>query len=268
VSLIFFREENKFLKQERKREVFLYWREIAMEPMSAVEYDRAWATEWDDMKRYGPFSRYVRRILKSIIRPLEFRSVLDVGCGQGSLLEELRAEFPHIKPHGIDISQSAIELARQKVPNGRFWVLDIAKESLDEKIDLVVCSEVLEHIPDDSLALRRLARMTGKYLVISTPQGRMRQFEKTVGHVRNYAPGELVQKLEQNGFVIVSVLEWGFPFYSPLYRDVLELTGGKGTTGEFGIVRKLLSNFIYYLFMLNSSTRGDEIFVVARPADQ
>ena len=41
--------------------------------------------------------------------------------------------------------------------------------------------------------------------------------------MRNYARGELVRKLEETGFVVVSVIEWGFPFYSPLYRDFLYL---------------------------------------------
>jgi hypothetical protein len=94
----------------------------------------------------------------------------------------------------------------------------------------------------------------------------MRRFERKVGHVRNYAPGELVQRLERNGFVVVSTIEWGFPFYSPLYRNFLAITGSKGTTGEFGRLRKLISNSIYQLFKLNSSKRGDEIFILAKSA--
>jgi len=237
-----------------------------MEAMSAAAYDHGWETKWDDMKRYGPFSCHIRHLIKDIIRPLTFESVLDVGCGQGSLLADLRSEFPHVKLNGVDISISAVELARMKVSDGQFWVLDITEEHLDEKLDLVVCSEVLEHIPDDMAALGNLAHMTGKYLIVSTVQGRMRRFEaEEVGHVRNYAPGELVQKIEQSGFRSIRVVEWGFPFYSPLYRNVLELTGSRGTTREFGPVRKVISNAIYCLFMLNSSKRGDEIFVLAEP---
>jgi SAM-dependent methyltransferase len=234
-----------------------------MQTISHAAYDEGWQFKWDDMKRYGPFSRHLRRILKEMIRPLKFVSVLDVGCGQGSFLEELQSEFPHIKPFGIDISSSAVELARKRVPEGRFAVLDIADKVFDEKCDLVVCSEVLEHIPDDLGTLRNLRKITGKYLLISTPQGRMRQFETQVGHVRNYAPGELINKVESTGFNVLSVVEWGFPFYSPLYRNFLDLTGSKGTTGEFGSVRKLVAKMIYLLFSLNSSKRGDEIFVLA-----
>lgn len=234
-----------------------------MQKISTTVYDEGWQCKWDDMKKHGPFSRHLRRIMKEMIRPLQFESVLDVGCGQGSFLQELQSEFPHIKPFGIDISSSAVELARNRVPGGRFSVLDITEKVFDQKCDLVVCSEVLEHIPDDIGALRNLRKITGKYLLISTPQGRMRQFETKVGHVRNYAPGELVDKIESTGFAVVSMLQWGFPFYSPLYRNFLDLTGSKGTTGEFGLFRKLLAELLYLLFSLNSSTRGDEIFVLA-----
>ena len=228
------------------------------------DYDQAWDAKWDDMKKYGPMSRHIRRNIKLLIRSLDFQTVLDVGCGQGSFLAELRADFPHIKPFGTDISASGVELARRQVPEGQFWVLDATKERLDEKFDLVVCSEVVEHILDDMAVLRNIAHMTGKYLVVSTVQGRMRRFEASeVGHVRNYASGELVQKIQASGFKVRKVVEWGFPFYSPLYRDFLQLTGSKGTTGAFGPMRKILSIVIYYLFMLNSSKRGDEIFVLA-----
>jgi len=235
-----------------------------MQKMLTADYNEGWEFKWDDMKRYGPFSRHLRRIIKKMIRPLDFKSVLDVGCGQGSFLKELETEFPNIRAYGIDISRTAIELARKRMPNGKFYVVDITERFLDDSCDLVVCSEVLEHIPDDLLALQNLKKMTGKYLLVSTPQGKMREFEKQVGHVRNYAPGELVKKIESSGFKILSVVEWGFPFYSPLYRNFLDMTGSKGTTGEYGLFRKLIAKLIYLVFLLNSSRHGDEIFVLAK----
>jgi SAM-dependent methyltransferase len=234
--------------------------------MDAFDYEAIWKTTWGDVQSYGPFHRHLRRIMTEMIRPFNFQTVLDVGCGQGSLLAELRSHFPHIVPNGVDISSSALALARQRVPDAKFCVLDITKRSLDKKCDLVVCSEVLEHIPDDVSAIQNLRKMTKNYLLVSTPQGRMREFEKQIGHVRNYARGELLTKLEKNGFAILSVVQWGFPFYSPLYRDFLELTGSKGTTGEFGLARKLAANLVYALFMLNSGKHGDEIFVLAKPS--
>jgi 2-polyprenyl-3-methyl-5-hydroxy-6-metoxy-1,4-benzoquinol methylase len=178
-----------------------------MKEMPTTDCNEGWEFKWDDMKKSGPFSRHLRRIIKNIIRPLNFESVLDVGCGQGSFLQDLQAEFPNIKPFGIDISSASIELSRKRVPNGRFSVVDVTDSSLDERCDLVVCSEVLEHIADDLLALHNLQKMTRKYLLVATPQERMREFEKQFGHVRNYAPGELVKKIETSGFTVLSVKE-------------------------------------------------------------
>lgn len=232
--------------------------------MGAVEYDSHWESR-EEMKIYGPFSRVLRRLIFNLVRSLNFTSILDVGCGQGSFLEELYAEFPHVLICGTDISVKAIEMASARVPQGKFQVLDLSKEYLDETFDLVVCSEVLEHIIEDRKAIGNLARMTKKFLIVSAPQGRMRAFEISVGHVRNYAYGELVQKLQQEGLNIKQVIEWGFPFYSPLYRDFLNILGGKGTTGKIGPFRKIIAMGIYGLFRLSSSRRGDEIIVLAEP---
>ncbi|MGN6733492.1 MAG: methyltransferase domain-containing protein, partial [Candidatus Binatia bacterium] len=89
-----------------------------MQRMPTADYDDGWEFKWDDMKTYGPFSRHLRRIIKKMIRPLDFKSVLDVGCGQGSFLKELQTEFPDIRAHGIDISRTAVELARKRMPDG------------------------------------------------------------------------------------------------------------------------------------------------------
>ena len=43
--------------------------------IKAPDYDAGWTTEWDDMKRYGPFARHVRRLIMSLMRTVEFESV-------------------------------------------------------------------------------------------------------------------------------------------------------------------------------------------------
>ncbi len=241
--------------------------------MPVAEYDAGWESQWDDMKKYGPMSRHIRRIIKALARRVPFESVLDVGAGQGSLLQELMGEFPRIRSaFGCDISPKAVDMARRKVPAAEFAVVDVEHGPLDalagRTFDLVICSEVLEHIPDDLAAMRHLRRLTRGHLIVSTMQGRMRAWEPAaVGHVRNYARGELRRKLEQAGFQVVKQIDFGFPFYSPLYRGLLSATGSRGTTGAFGPGRRLLSAALYYLFLLNLPIWGDEVFILARPAD-
>jgi SAM-dependent methyltransferase len=227
-----------------------------------LDYDEGW-DQWDDMKRYGPMSRHTRRLIWSFIGKLRYNSVLDVGCGQGSPLEEIAHRRPGVELAGVDFSPRAVELARLRMPNAIFSVLDLTKETLDKKYDLIICTDVLEHIPDDLAALRNMREMCGRWCLVSTIQGRMRDYELHMGHVRNYRRGELRAKIEDAGFVVRRQVDWGFPLYSPLYREVLRYFPPSATTGKFGFKRRAFSLALYYLFLLNASKLGDYVFCLA-----
>ena len=234
-------------------------------PMDAADYDALWAAGWDDTRLYGPMARHCRRLMKKMSADLTPRSILDVGCGEGSLLRDLLANHPDAIGTGIDVSDKAVALARTVVPDASFKVGDVANAPLPDTFDLVVSADVVEHITDDSAAIRNLAAMTapGGRMIIATLQGRMRTFERQVGHVRNYAPGELEEKIQAAGMSVERTVAWGWPLYSPLYRNLLEVLDNKGTMGRFGLMRKLICHLLYALFMLNRSNKGDYLFVRA-----
>ena len=235
-----------------------------MSTLSVGQYNEGWESQWDDMKKYGPFARHLRRLILAVIQPLHFESVLDVSCGQGALLTEIAEQFPHAQLCGTELSATALTLTQRRLPHGQFWPLDLEQAQLPQQFDLVTCSEVLEHIPDDVAAIRHLAAMSRRYVLISVPQGRMRSHEPAAfGHVRNYTRGELVQKLAHAQLRVTVAIEWGFPFYSPLYRDLMNLTGGKGTIGRYSAGQKLIAQLVYAVFRLNSARRGDELIVLA-----
>ena len=229
-------------------------------------YDTVWSGGWDDMRHYGPMARHCRRLVLAMTNDVRAASILDVGCGEGSLLRALADAHPGATAAGIEVTDNAVALARRNLPGGTFAIADITQGRLDLSFDLVVCADVVEHLVEDDAALRNMAAMTnpGGCVLVATLQGRMRPFEVGVGHVRNYAPGELEAKMTRAGLRIERVLEWGFPFYSPLYRNFLEFLGNRGTTGRFGLGRKLLCHVLYGIFLLNSARRGDYIFVRAR----
>jgi len=231
--------------------------------LALAGYDEGWDSKWTDMRRYGPTGRHLRRIVSRIIAGLPVRTVLDVGCGEGSLIQALRVGKPATYA-GADFSESALRIARQRTPDAEFFRLDLTEGALDRRFDLVVCTDVVEHIEDDETAIANLARMTGRYLLVATMQGRMRPYEIGVGHVRNYRHGELEAKIRATGLEIERVVEWGFPFFSPLYRDLLTLTGARGTEGSYGPMRRFVTTALYSLFLANRWSKGDYIFVLAR----
>lgn len=225
-------------------------------------YDSSW-DKWTEMKQFGPMSRHVRRLSLGILKRLNFRSVLDAGCGEGSFLSALQIVKPGLSLSGVDISEVAVTHARKLLPGAKFYVADLEKEIIEKTFDLVTAIDVIEHIPDDITFLHNIRRMTDKYFLVCTLIGRMRPFEKSVGHVRNYTEKELIEKLSASDFRVVLVKKWGLPFYSPLYRNILQYVPESAYTGRFSFSKKVTSQLLYYLFKFNFSNRGDVIFILA-----
>ncbi|NLD95144.1 MAG: class I SAM-dependent methyltransferase [Fibrobacter sp.] len=231
-------------------------------PDNKAIYNENWK-QWEDIKRYGPMSRHTQRIVKNICSTLSFSSVLDVGCGPGVFLDILKKRFPHISVSGTDISSTAIELARQKFPDSSFFEIDISKETIKGEWDLVTMIDVAEHIENDESAFINIRSFCKDYLLIVTLEGMMRAFEPEVGHVRNYKKGELHEKLVRCGYTIIRSINWGWPMYSPLYRNLSQTIDAHHK--PITMLRLLMTYVVYALLSCNVPQKGDLIIVLAKP---
>lgn len=101
--------------------------------------------------------------------------ILDAGCGNGIYLQELGKKYP-IEGFGIDARKNRIDAARKI--NRYLGKNDIFIASTLEKVDMgnkkfskIICLEVLEHIVDDSLVLKKLSKCLVKngLFIISVP---------------------------------------------------------------------------------------------------
>jgi 2-polyprenyl-3-methyl-5-hydroxy-6-metoxy-1,4-benzoquinol methylase len=77
------------------------------------------------------------------------KSILDLGCGDGSYLIAMSNDkrFSGVKLTGIDLSEKAINLAKGFEPQLDFRVADIS--SVIEQYDFILCNQVLENVADD-----------------------------------------------------------------------------------------------------------------------
>jgi len=101
--------------------------------------------------------------------------ILEVGCGRGWLSGLLLRRFGNVV--AVDLSPHAIEKAREQFPDVTFIAQDIFAESLPQQNDLVVSSEVLEHVEDQRSFAELLAGALkpGGLLLLTTPNGRWKQ---------------------------------------------------------------------------------------------
>jgi SAM-dependent methyltransferase len=224
---------------------------------------------WDEAHRLSPAPRHRRRLVVDIVRRLGVRDCLDAGCGQPYLLEALGRELG-LETYGCDISDRVMEDSRGTPVAREFRVLDLSRETWPGRdFDVVICSEVLEHIPDWTAAVANLARMARRYVLITVPTGRVRAMDRMVGHTQHFEGPELIAALGAAGCRPLMVRRWGFPFHS-LYRAAISaraervydaFSGGD----RYGPGRRLVSGALYRLFFANDLFRtGDELIVLAR----
>jgi hypothetical protein len=172
--------------------------------------------------------------------------------------------MPQAQVTGVDFSETGIRCAADRYTEKNLRFLhDLASNELNKPHDLVCAFEVLEHVEDWKDLLARMARSARRFLLLSFPTGRMRPFEVHVGHHRNFRKGEVEKFLRSHGFREVRVFYAGFPFYSPIYRDLCNLTdsaSNRFSTGTYGWRQRLVAGAFYGLFRF-ASTRyrlGDQ----------
>jgi ubiquinone/menaquinone biosynthesis C-methylase UbiE len=114
------------------------------------------AAEYD---RWKGKSAYYYRLLAGIYRERipEGSSVLEIGCGTGTLLDALRPA----RGVGIDISPRMVEIAASKFPGLSFLAADAESFDLGETFEYIIVPDVIEHLTDVP-AMFRCAR---KHLV-------------------------------------------------------------------------------------------------------
>ena len=159
-------------------------------------------------------------------------NILDVGCGRGFYAKAVNALYPGAAVVGVDYSAAHLAVAREQTPAAGFARADArALPFPNGAFDAVVCSEVLEHIVEDDLALSEIGRVLSDdgLLLISVPHRRYpflwdplnwileRAFGTHVpahiwwlagiwaDHVRLYSAAELTGAVRAAGFALEEV---------------------------------------------------------------
>lgn len=166
--------------------------------------------------KYGSRNPVVRYIMKgfhdalfSLIVLSDTSEVHEVGCGEGHLSISLAKQ--NIRVVASDFSEQVINIARDNARkadvNIEFKVASIHDLSPADSANLVLCSEVLEHLDDPENAIQVLHRMADPFLIVSVPNEpmwrilNMARFSyiaglgNTPGHVQHWSRRSFLQFL-------------------------------------------------------------------------
>ncbi len=107
--------------------------------------------------------------IQELISKIEGKTLLDVGSGEGYVLKAI-LDQKQFQAAALEPNKKALKILQKKLPN------IIVKQGYVENIpfdnnsfEVVVCCEVLEHLPDPEKALQELKRVGKKYFILSVP---------------------------------------------------------------------------------------------------
>ncbi|SOD29653.1 trans-aconitate 2-methyltransferase [Variovorax sp. YR752] len=123
----------------------------------------------------------------------EAARVVDLGCGPGNSTELLVNRFPKAQVLGTDNSEAMLVSARERLPQARFELSDIAAwapQSQEETPDLIYANASLQWVPDHEKLIPRLfdALAPGGVLAVQMPDNRQEPTHRLMRAVAAEAP--------------------------------------------------------------------------------
>ena len=203
--------------------------------------------------------------------------ILEVGCSGGALMRELEKRgFSRV--FGIDISEAGLDLCKKRDVFKAQMMDGTQLDFEDSVFDVVLASDVLEHIEHEQIALRewhRVLKTEGK-LWVGVPAFSFlwSEHDQHNHHFRRYTRSQLVAAVEQAGFVVEKASYWNLILFFPIV--VMRLIGqilpkvskcdyqlhasSVGMNGFLKILLKIENVFLRWV----SFPIGVSVFVIAR----
>lgn len=113
-------------------------------------------------------------------------TIVEIGCESGNLLKQAKKAFPNARIIGADISSEALKQAKENLGDQvELTTIDLTADSLKppaEKIDYLICSETLEHIPDAKKAVSSLAKIANDQtlVIVTVPDEKIKNMIKRI----------------------------------------------------------------------------------------
>lgn len=239
------------------------------------QYDALWRDLWANCHAGGPMARTRYRLA---MRWLQLTAdtggrLLDVGAGNGAFMAQVLRRAPGLDIYGAEFSQAAIDNSHVSI-RPRLARCDLqVRQSLPwgGRFERIACMEVLEHLPDDALALQNIteALAPGGRLFVSVPAWE-KDFgpqDVTAGHVRRYEPKVLRARLENAGLRVTRIRCWG-GLFTWLYMSAVDRVGPENvmSVNPSSGWPLIASNAIYQILKLDSLFtvgRGPQLLALA-----
>ncbi|MCE7066178.1 class I SAM-dependent methyltransferase [Dyadobacter sp. CY326] len=192
-------------------------------------------------------AKYKAQNIVSLSKNINFKNVLEVGAGEGSILNWLSQWNFCEDMSCVEISESGIALIKSKQIKNLKNVLLFDGYQIpfpDDHFDLVICSHVLEHVEHERILLREIKRVS-KYQIFEVPIDFSFYVDKKVkhflsyGHINIYTPALMRFLLKSENFEVIKDI-------CHLYNDEVLLPTFKNNKAGFYVTKA--KHFILKMF--------------------
>lgn len=153
------------------------------------------------------------------------KTVIDIGCGDGTYTAELKQRLPNVEFTGFDPASEAIGLAQKKYPDCSYIVGNVLDASTfpAKKYDVAIIRGVIHHLPTQSEAVKNAALLSNRVIIIE-PNGNnpiLKWIEKNseyhIQHEEQSFSSSFLQNIcTENGLKVKYLSFIGFvPFFFP-----------------------------------------------------
>lgn len=202
-------------------------------------------------------NRLFKKIVYNQMRSNGKTRFLEIGCATGDFIQHI-VENKNLVITGSEIYLNGLLYAKKNLPTVDFVQFDVTKGGIDEKFDIIVAFDVLEHIENDVTAILNINKMLhkGGSLIVTVPQHMFlwSKLDEIVKHKRRYSRQELATKLQKNGFDInfsTSFLFFLFPLM--LISRIFDKGRDKSQSDEAALEKRVTFpsalNWIFDLLM-------------------
>ena len=199
----------------------------------------------------------VKKLIQLLPEDFKVENILEVGCAFGVLLNNI-ADRLHLKSRsGIDISGNNIEAAKSLYPECNFYrgtieefISAIPDEIQNHGYDLVVLSDIVEHIPND-LEFMRVVNKISSHVLLNLPleksfKTRNRQYgeQDPSGHLRCYDKEDAHRLVTNAGFEVISSFT-SIGFFDKSFYEMYKKNRAKRVQSK-SLPKKLFWSLFYF----------------------
>jgi 2-polyprenyl-3-methyl-5-hydroxy-6-metoxy-1,4-benzoquinol methylase len=181
--------------------------------------ERAYEVKYHLLEERNWWFEARRDILIKLLQHTDQNSkILEIGCSGGPLIRTLNVHG-YRNVYGIDISKDAVDLCRTRGMRNIAQMDASRLDFKDAEFDVVIASDVLEHIKDEGLALsdwNRILKPVGKLIVfVPAFEFLWSKHDEANHHYRRYSKSRLVRALENANFKVSRSSYWNFSLFFP-----------------------------------------------------